>query len=175
MGALTGKIEKSNDTMFGHFSEESVEAFLQMSCEDKGLDYSETFDFARCQRPDGSFYGTRGTCKPPAKATKQLPRGRNVGERNRNARAQSAIDKLANKMAGKSKPTSAGSRLDGKSAADALAGKKSLQDKWDKGGSKRSSSGGGGGGGGGLSPAQLAAIWAKGGGGKGKGMKGGRR
>jgi hypothetical protein len=162
--------------MLGHFSEEAVEAFIQMSCEEKGLDYSETFDFARCQRPDGSFYGTRGTCKPPAKATSKLGKGRNVGERNRNARVQSASDKIAKKLSdqlgGKSKSSSSG-RLDGKSAADALAKKKKLQGMWDKGGSKKSSSGGGAGG---LSDAQLKAIFAKTGGGKGKkGMKGGRR
>jgi hypothetical protein len=156
--------------MLGHFSEEAVEAFIQMSCEDKGLDYSETFDFARCQRPDGSFYGTRGMCKPPAKATKSLPKGRNVVERNRNAQAQKAIDKHADRLSGKSKSAASGQRLDGKSAADALARKKSLQDTWNKGGSKKAPSGGGGSG---LSPAQLAAIWAKSGGGKGKGLKGG--
>jgi hypothetical protein len=156
--------------MLGHFSEEAIEAFIQMSCDDKGLDYSETFDFARCQRPDGSFYGTRGMCKPPAKATKNLPKGRNVGERNRNARAQKSINKIADRLSGKSKSASSGQKLDGKSAADALAAKKKLQDTWDKGGSKKSTSGGGGGG---LSPAQLAAIWAKSGGGKGKGLKGG--
>ena len=158
--------------MLGHFSEEAIEAFIQMSYEDKGLNYSETFDFTRCQRPDGSFYGTRGMCKPPAKATKSLPKGRNVAERNRNAQAQKAIDKIANRLSGGSRPASSSQRLDGKSAADALAAKKKLQDTWDKGGSKKSTSGGGGGG---LSPAQLAAIWAKSGGGKGKGMKGGRR
>jgi hypothetical protein len=154
--------------MLGHFSDEAVEAFIQMSCEDKGLDYSETFDFARCQRPDGSFYGTRGMCKPPARATKSLPKGRNVAERNRNAQAQKAIDRHADRMSGKTKSASSGQRLDGKSAADALARKKKLQDMWDKGGSKKSSSGGGGGSS--LSPAQLAAIWAKSGG---KGKKGG--
>jgi len=156
--------------MLGHFSEEAVEAFIQMSCEDKGLDYSETFDFTRCQRPDGSFYGTRGMCKPPAKATKSLPKGRNVVERNRNAQAQKAIDKHADRLNGKSKSAASGQRLDGKSAADALARKKSLQDTWNKGGSKKAPSGGSGSG---LSPAQLAAIWAKSGGGKGKGLKGG--
>ena len=61
--------------MLGHFSEEAVEAFIQMSCEDKGLDYSEIFDFRRCQRPDGTFYGTMGTCKPPAKEVPGLLTG----------------------------------------------------------------------------------------------------
>ncbi len=27
------------------------------------VDYSETLDFARCQRPDGSYYGTSGQCR----------------------------------------------------------------------------------------------------------------
>lgn len=73
--ALTGKNEQNEVTMLGHFSEEAVMAFIQMSCENKGLDYSETFDFRRCQRPDGTFYGTLGTCKPPAKEVPGLLTG----------------------------------------------------------------------------------------------------
>lgn len=31
----------------------------------------DEFDFARCQRPDGSFYGTRGKCEAPNKEVKE--------------------------------------------------------------------------------------------------------
>jgi len=39
----------------------------------------EALDFARCQRPDGSFYGTGGTCRkgsPTGAKEKEAPKGR---------------------------------------------------------------------------------------------------
>ena len=174
--ALAGKIKQNGVTMLGHFSEEAVEAFIQMSCEDKGLDYSETFDFARCERPDGSFYGTRGMCKPPARATAKLPKGRNVGERNRAAREQKAIDKTSARMAGR--PTGGSSWVQkGQEGKHPTAEKKggALGGSGAKAAIEKAASRVKGSGGGALSDAQLRAIFAKTGGGKGRKGGMGRR
>lgn len=51
------------------------------------LRYSETFDsadFARCERPDGSIYGTRGKCR----------KGREAGTKTK-SKEQSAIEQLS--------------------------------------------------------------------------------
>ena len=53
--------------MDGRFTEESLIEFSQEISDRYGLDYSEVedmvMDFARCQRPDGSVYGTSGQCR----------------------------------------------------------------------------------------------------------------
>ena len=51
--------------MKGSFSEEALLRFAELSAESQGLDFSEgsVYDFTRCVRPNGSFYGTRGRCK----------------------------------------------------------------------------------------------------------------
>ena len=51
--------------MKGSFSDESVQAFKAVMSDLHGLDYSEAemFDFTRCVRPNGSVYGTGGTCR----------------------------------------------------------------------------------------------------------------
>lgn len=41
----------------------TIIAFLEESANGGRLEFSE-FDFARCQRPDGTFYGTAGECDP---------------------------------------------------------------------------------------------------------------
>jgi len=47
--------------MNGNFSQEAMDAFAAMVGEEN---FSEgLFDFTRCVRPDGSFYGTGGKCK----------------------------------------------------------------------------------------------------------------
>jgi hypothetical protein len=52
--------------MNGNFSEEAMEAFAAMVGEEN---FSEgLFDFTRCQRPNGSFYGTGGKCKSGSEA-----------------------------------------------------------------------------------------------------------
>ena len=51
------------NSAYENFSEEALEAL----------------DFARCQRPDGSFYGTGGTCRkgsPAGAKEKEAPKGR---------------------------------------------------------------------------------------------------
>jgi hypothetical protein len=46
----------------------TIIAFLEGSANDGRLEFSEGdyshLDFARCQRPDGTFYGTAGECDP---------------------------------------------------------------------------------------------------------------
>ena len=51
--------------MTGSFSNEALEQFAQLVAQAQAADFSEsdTYDFTRCVRPDGSFYGTRGQCR----------------------------------------------------------------------------------------------------------------
>ena len=50
---------------FGGFGEEALAAYQAALAEKEGLDFSEggTYDFTTCIRPDGSPYGTAGTCR----------------------------------------------------------------------------------------------------------------
>ena len=51
--------------MLGGFSEEALQLF-QLAASEQAYEFSEgdeTYDFTRCMRPDGTFYGTSGTCK----------------------------------------------------------------------------------------------------------------
>lgn len=57
--------------MNGGFSEQALSNYQRL-LQDKLNPFSEvgegeTYDFARCVRPDGTFYGTRGRCIPPNK------------------------------------------------------------------------------------------------------------
>jgi hypothetical protein len=54
----------------GGFSEEAFEKYQRLLSEQEGVEFSEgeTYDFTRCMRPDGSFYGTRGKCKKGSEA-----------------------------------------------------------------------------------------------------------
>jgi hypothetical protein len=47
--------------MLGSFSQKSLETFQDLVSE--GLPEEEVFDFARCVRPDGTAYGSRGKCR----------------------------------------------------------------------------------------------------------------
>jgi hypothetical protein len=47
--------------MIGNFSENSLQLFQELVSE--GLPEEEVFDFARCVRPDGTAYGSRGKCR----------------------------------------------------------------------------------------------------------------
>ena len=49
----------------GGFSENSLDSYQSLLS--SLLDEEEVYDFARCVRPDGTFYGTRGKCMPPNK------------------------------------------------------------------------------------------------------------
>ena len=72
-------------------------------------EYSETLDFARCQRADGTFYGTSGTCRS----------GTSVGPRERQALAKAA-------KAGNQKAKAALDVVDGKKTPEEA--KKALKD-----------------------------------------------
>jgi len=58
--------------MFGQFSEESLSSYASLVEEKVGPSFSEfeedEYDFTRCMRPDGSFYGTRGKCRKGSEA-----------------------------------------------------------------------------------------------------------
>jgi hypothetical protein len=57
--------------MYGNFSPDAIEAFTKAVGEEN---FSETlFDFTTCIRPDGSAYGTGGTCRKgtPGEARKE--------------------------------------------------------------------------------------------------------
>jgi hypothetical protein len=74
---------------FGLFSEESLAAYQEALAEQAGTDFAESdsYDFTTCIRPDGSAYGTDGTCrkgregeaKAAAKDAQALRRNANRG------------------------------------------------------------------------------------------------
>jgi hypothetical protein len=51
--------------MKGFIHEEALAEYTRLAAEKLGSDFSEgeTYDFARCMRADGSFYGTSGKCR----------------------------------------------------------------------------------------------------------------
>jgi len=80
--------------------------------------FSEAYDFARCQRPDGSFYGTSGTCRkgtdagaapakekksPEAKAAARAAGGAKTSAKNARARMlKDELSKIKDSIKGKS-------------------------------------------------------------------------
>ena len=67
--------------MLGGFSEEALQLF-QLAASEQSYEFSEegeTYDFTRCMRADGTFYGTSGRCKSGSDAgAKEIakPKGR---------------------------------------------------------------------------------------------------
>lgn len=63
--------------MTGSFSEESLAKFAELANQTQAADFAEgedTYDFTRCVRPDGSFYGTRGKCRKGSETgAKEVP------------------------------------------------------------------------------------------------------
>jgi hypothetical protein len=49
--------------MQGSFSKDALDTFDTLVRKTESLQYSETYDFTRCVRSDGSSYGTGGTCR----------------------------------------------------------------------------------------------------------------
>ena len=67
----------------------------------------DVLDFARCQRPDGSFYGTSGQCRkgsPTGAKEKEAPKGRKSSGKTGEASAKKATPKAVGKEASKAKP-----------------------------------------------------------------------
>ena len=60
--------------MKGNISEEALFLYGQLVAEKLNLDFSEgdTYDFTRCVRPDGSAYGTKGTCRKGTEGAKAV-------------------------------------------------------------------------------------------------------
>jgi hypothetical protein len=56
----------------GGFSAGSLENYQNLL---SSLMDEETYDFARCVRPDGTYYGTRGKCIPPNKPAADVEKG----------------------------------------------------------------------------------------------------
>lgn len=56
--------------MIGQFSEETLSQYVALVEERISLSFSEggPYDFARCMRADGSYYGTRGKCRKGTEA-----------------------------------------------------------------------------------------------------------
>jgi hypothetical protein len=94
---------------YGGFPEDVLKLYAQMAAEKQGIDFSEgeTYDFARCIRPDGSSYGTRGKCrkgteagpseKPAAKAKSDMTPSERIKSQGKDydRRQQVMKDKLA--------------------------------------------------------------------------------
>jgi hypothetical protein len=75
----------------GGFSEEAFEKYQRLLSEKEGVEFSEgeTYDFTRCMRPDGSFYGTRGRCKKGSETgAKEVEAPKTVGGKKRRATAE---------------------------------------------------------------------------------------
>jgi hypothetical protein len=56
--------------MNGYFTEETLSKYVELLEERIGPSYSEKseYDFTRCMRAAGSFYGTRGKCRKGSEA-----------------------------------------------------------------------------------------------------------
>jgi hypothetical protein len=100
--------------MLGGFSEEALQLF-QLAASEQSYEFSEgdeVYDFTRCMRPDGSFYGTSGTCKKGSAAgAKEKEAPKTAGGRKRRATAEGkAADAAARKAAGGAKRSATAGR-----------------------------------------------------------------
>lgn len=76
----------------GHFDPRAVELFEANFAENfEFSEKDEAFDFARCQRADGSFYGTSGQCR----------KGKDTGAKEKEAKKASANKARSEKMSAK--------------------------------------------------------------------------
>lgn len=66
--------------MNGHFTEETLSKYVELLEERFGPSHSEKseYDFTRCMRADGSFYGTRGKCRKGSDAGAAEKKGSGV-------------------------------------------------------------------------------------------------
>ena len=74
---------------FGKFSESAIVDFSE--------EMAERFDFTRCQRPDGTFYGTGGQCRKGAQVGPKEIAALKKAAKGGNERAQQALDKIEGK------------------------------------------------------------------------------
>jgi hypothetical protein len=93
--------------MLGGFSEEALQLF-QLAASEQAYEFSEgeeTYDFTRCMRPDGTFYGTGGKCKKGSDAgAKEKAEPKTEGGRKRRATAEGkAVAAQERKDAGSAK------------------------------------------------------------------------
>jgi hypothetical protein len=100
--------------MLGGFSEEALQLF-QLAASEQSYEFSEsegTYDFTRCMRADGSFYGTRGSCKKGSAAgAKEKEAPKTEGGRKRSATAAAkAAGAAERKAAGAAKRSATAGR-----------------------------------------------------------------
>ena len=74
---------------FGKFSDSAIVDFSE--------EMAERFDFTRCQRPNGTFYGTSGTCRKGAEVGPREMAALKKAAKGGNERAQQALDKIEGK------------------------------------------------------------------------------
>jgi len=83
---------------FGGFTEEALAAYQKALTEQEGTDFAEgdSYDFTTCIRPDGSAYGTGGTCRKgsPGEARKEA-RGEMIKQRHEVAKLKKTRDETA--------------------------------------------------------------------------------
>lgn len=60
--------------MLGSFNEEALEKYAEKAAEKAVFSFSEgdLYDFTRCVRPDGSAYGTGGSCRKGTEGEKEI-------------------------------------------------------------------------------------------------------
>ena len=111
---------------FGGFTEEALAAYQKALAEREGTDFAEgdSYDFTTCIRPDGSAYGTGGTCRKgsPGEARKEA-RGEMVKQRHEVSRLKQAREAAAG---GEDKKAAAEARrqhIDAKKKLKELQGK----------------------------------------------------
>lgn len=109
------------------FTDEAVAAAKALAdlrySENEGdqLRFSEAYDFARCQRADGTFYGTSGSCRKGSPAAPAAPR---EGTGARGARMAAAQAKAEGKKGGDVLRARAAGKKEALAAARAEGGKK---------------------------------------------------
>jgi hypothetical protein len=96
----------------GGFSEEALQLF-QLAASERAYDFSEegeVYDFTRCMRPNGTYYGTRGQCKSGSNAGAKAVAEPKVGPGRRDKEldrqvvgGQKAAARAAKKMAAEPK------------------------------------------------------------------------
>ena len=77
------------NSAFGQFSDDALAEFHEAM--------AERFDFARCQRPDGTFYGTGGQCRKGAQVGPKEIAALKKAAKGGNEKAQKALDKVEGK------------------------------------------------------------------------------